>query len=142
MLHYMRAALVLASVAGALLGGQDQAPLPVHVLADALVVHDAFSSHCESGSKEVRAVLEALRNHYTSGAMATITWLPGRYQRADGLTKATGASNPRAAMAPGELTLRCGSAKWKQANKTPPPPPHPSARTPSYSSCASVGPRG
>lgn len=72
LLHYLQAALVLASVAGALLRGQDQASLPVHVVTDALVVHDAFSSHCDSGSKEVRAVLEALRDYYTSGAMATI----------------------------------------------------------------------
>lgn len=67
--------------------------------------------------------MEDLRDYCTSGAMATITWMPGRYQLADGLTKATGANNLRAAMLAGELIRRCGSSKTKRADRTPPPPP-------------------
>lgn len=41
LLHGLQAALVSASVAGALLGGKDHAPLPVHVVTDSLGVYDA-----------------------------------------------------------------------------------------------------
>lgn len=126
LLHGLQASLTIASVAGVVMGDADQVPLPFHVVTDSLGVYDALSSHCETGSKEVRAVLEDLRDYYTSGAMASITWMPGRFQLADGLTKATGANNLRAAMAAGELTLRCGSSKSKRADETL-PPPHPSA---------------
>lgn len=124
LLHGLQASLTLASVAGVVMGDADQVPLPVHVVTDSLGVYDALSSHCETGSKEVRAVVEDLRDYYTSGAMASITWMPGRFQLADGLTKATGASNNlRAAMTAGELTLRCGPSNSKRADETSPPPP-------------------
>lgn len=42
LLHGLQAALVLASDAGALLGGQDQAPLPVHVVRDFIGVYDGL----------------------------------------------------------------------------------------------------
>lgn len=119
LLHGLQAALTLASVAGALLGGADQVPPSVHVVTDSLGVYDALSSRCETGSKEVRAVVEDLRDYYTSGALASITWMPGRFQLADGLTKATGANNLRAAIAAGALTLRCATAKTKRADNDP-----------------------
>lgn len=108
-----------ASVAGALLGGPDQGPLPVHVFKNSLGVYDALSSPCETGSKEVRAVAGDLRNFYTSGALATITWIPWQFQLANGLTEATGAINLRAAIGVGRLSLLCPTSKLKRADDEP-----------------------
>lgn len=119
LLHGLQSALLVASVAGHLLGDVDRLSLPVHGVLDSPGVYEALSSWCETGSKEVRAVVAYLRKFYSCGAMATATWRPGSFQLADGLTKPTGAAGLRSEMATGALTLRSAGSRCKCAGQDP-----------------------
>lgn len=106
----------MAAIAGQLLGGADATPLPVHTIIDALGLCDAVTPGDDSGSKEVRAVVEDLQNYFSSDSpKASLTWILGQYQVADGLTKPTGANNLRAAISAGVLTFRSGTSHRKCA---------------------------
>lgn len=119
LLHGLQTALVVSSAAGCLLGGTDRRPLPIHVMLDSMGVYEALSSGAESGSKEVRAVVADLQDYYCSGAITTATWMPARFQLADGLTKPTGAAGLRAALMASALTLRSAGSRWKCAGQDP-----------------------
>lgn len=119
LLHGLQSALLVSSAAGCLMGGPERLPIPIHVVIDSLGVYESLSSGADAGSKEVRAVVEDLRDYYRSGAMATVTWMPGRFQLADGLTKPTGAAGLCAAMATGALSLRSAGSRSKCAGQDP-----------------------
>lgn len=105
LLQALHTALDAADVAGLLFDGVTGKGLPVHAFTDSRALYDSISSTSVTGSKEVRAAVAELREHYRLGTLASVTWLPGSYQLADGLTKPTGAGPLRSAVASGRLSL-------------------------------------
>ena len=128
LLQGLRSALNAAAVAGLLFNGSVGAGLPVHAFVDSRSLYDSLTSTSASGSKEVRACLADLRDHYRLGSLASVAWLPGSLQLADGLTKPTGAGPLRAAAASGWLPLPRSACVTKSASgrfvpvADPPPP--------------------
>lgn len=105
LLQGLLVALVVADVAGLLLHGRTGAGLPVHAFIDSRSLYDSLTSSSETGSKEVRAAIADLRDHYRMGSLASLTWLPAHLQLSDGLTKPNGAASLRSAVATGWLPL-------------------------------------
>jgi len=116
LLQGLRSALDAAAVAGLLFNGSVGADLPVHAFVDSRSLYDSLTSTSATGSKEVRACLADLRDHYRLGSLASVTWLPGTLQLADGLTKPTGAGPLRAAAASGWLPLPRSACVTKSAS--------------------------
>jgi len=105
LLQGLRSTLDDAAVAGLLFDGSVGAGLPVHAFVDSRSPYDSLTSTSATGSKEVRACIADLSDHYSLGSLASLTWLPGSLQLADGLTKPTGAGPLRVAAASGWLPL-------------------------------------
>eukprot|EP00168_Porphyra_purpurea_P017504 TRINITY_DN6081_c0_g1_i3.p1 TRINITY_DN6081_c0_g1~~TRINITY_DN6081_c0_g1_i3.p1 ORF type:complete len:269 (-),score=41.35 TRINITY_DN6081_c0_g1_i3:356-1162(-) len=116
LLQVLLTALDAANVAGLLFTGVAGAGLPVHVFIDSSALYDSLSSTAATGSKEVRAVVADLRDHYRLGSLASVTWPPGSLQLADGLTKPTGAGPLRPAVASGWLPLPRSACVTKSAS--------------------------
>lgn len=89
LLQGLLTALDATAVAGLLLEGREGAAVPVHAFIDSRALYDSISSTTATGSKEVRAAVAELRELYQLVTLASITWLPGACQLADGLTKPT-----------------------------------------------------
>lgn len=98
-------AVDVADVAGQLFDGAVGAGLPVHACIDSRALYDSLSATTATGSKEVRAAVADLRDHFRHGSLASLTCLPRMLQLADGLTKPTEAGMLRAAVAYGWLSL-------------------------------------
>jgi len=105
LLQGLHAALGVADVARLLLSGPGGDALRVHAFIDSRSLYDALTSSATTGSKEVRAAVADLRDHYRLGSLSSVSWLPGSHQLADGLTKPTGGRALRAAVASGWLLL-------------------------------------
>ena len=105
LLQGLHAALGVADVACLLLSGPGGAALPVHAFIDSRSLYDALTSSATTGSKEVRAAVANLHDHYRLGSLSSVSWLPGSHQLADGLTKPTGGRALRAAVSSGWLPL-------------------------------------
>lgn len=105
LLQALHVALDAADVAGLLFEGAAGKGLAVHAFVDSRALYDSLSTTSATGSKEVRAAVAELREHYRLGTLASVTWLPVAYQLADGLTKPTGAASLRAAVSTGRLSL-------------------------------------
>jgi len=116
LLQGLLSALDAADVAGLLFTGTVGVGLPVHAFVDSRALFDSLSSTATTGSKEVRAAVAELRDHLRLGTMASVTWLPGSLQLADGLTKPTGAGPLRAAVASGWLPLPRSACVTKSAS--------------------------
>lgn len=118
LLQGLLTALNAASVAGILFEGKEGATVPVHAFIDSRALYDSLSSTTATGSKEVRAAVAELREHYQLGTLASVTWLPGSFQVADGLTKPTGAGTLRHAVATGRVPLPRSVCVTKSASGT------------------------
>eukprot|EP00170_Pyropia_yezoensis_P001149 contig_5174_g1153 len=116
LLQGLLTALVAASVAGLLSEGKEGAEVPVLAFIDSRALYDSLSSTTATGSKEVRAAVAELREHYQLGTLASVTRLPGSCQLADGLTKPTGAVSLRHAVATGWVPLAQSVCVTKSAS--------------------------
>lgn len=83
---------------------------------DSRALYDSITSTSATGSKEVRACIADLRDHYRLGTLASITWLSGSLQLADGLTNPNGAGTLRAAAASGWVPLPRSACVTKSAS--------------------------
>lgn len=116
LLQGLLTALDAAAVAGLLFEGNEVAAVPVHAFIDSRALYDSISSTTATGAKEVRAAVAELREHYQLGSLASITWLPGSCQLADGLTKPTRAGPLRHAVATGWVPLARSVCVTKSAS--------------------------
>ena len=116
LLQGLCSALDAAAVAGLVFDGSVSAGFPIHAFVESRSLDDSISSTSATGSKEVRACLADLRDHYRLGSLAYVTWMPGSLQLADGLTKPSGAGPLRAAAASGWLLLPRSACVTKSAS--------------------------
>ncbi|OSX73858.1 hypothetical protein BU14_0323s0002 [Porphyra umbilicalis] len=105
LLQGLHAALGVSDVVRLLFSGPGGASVPVHAFIDSRSLYDALTSSARTGSKEVRAAVSDLQDHYRLGSLSSVSWLPGSHQLADSLTKPTGGRSLRAAVASGWLPL-------------------------------------
>lgn len=101
---------VAADIALFLLNGRSGAGLSVHAFIDAQSLYDSASA---TGSIEEPAAVAGLHDHFRWGTLASVMWLPAHLQISDGLTKPTGASTLRSAVASGWLSLPRSSCLTK-----------------------------
>lgn len=116
LLQGLLVALDVADVAGLLMYGPPGAGLPVHAFIDSRSLYDSLTSSSATGSKEVRAAIADLRDHFRLGTLASVIWLPAHLQLSDGLTKPNGAGSLRSGVATGWVSLPKASCITKSAS--------------------------
>eukprot|EP00168_Porphyra_purpurea_P013641 TRINITY_DN3792_c0_g1_i1.p1 TRINITY_DN3792_c0_g1~~TRINITY_DN3792_c0_g1_i1.p1 ORF type:complete len:520 (+),score=117.04 TRINITY_DN3792_c0_g1_i1:298-1857(+) len=106
LLDGIRAAIEVAYVLAHLTDGSDAALAPVDAFIDCQGIFNIISATGLCRPKEVNAGVAALREMYSSGAMASLTWLPAAGQVAACLTKPSSSASLRAVTRSGRYGLR------------------------------------